>query len=291
MGFATVARILRPELPEAAPLDLANLGSPRTADLFGNLLPYLDDLVSAWEIYLGCGGFPVAVAARRQGRPIPEQFIGALFDVVQRDAFIRSSLPESVTIALLDRIARGLCSPFNVTSAARDIGLTNDAMTRRVDDLRNSYLVWTCSQTSETSWLPRHGSMSKLYFVDPVHARIANHRNSGYAEPDLTALVEQQIGMALRRRLDATSPGRWAEHDQILHVRTRSRKEIDFVGPDLGRIAIESKYTESGAWRADAATVVSSDYFGILTTRNVLDTAQPGAWAVPAAMFAFLVDT
>jgi uncharacterized protein len=291
MGFRTAARILRPELPVVASIDLADLASRSTADRFSYLLPYLDDLVSAWETYLGCGGFPVAIAARRNGEETPEQFIEALFDVVQRDAFIRSSLSGSVTTALLNRIVLGLCSPLNTSTAARDIGLTNDTLTRRVNDLLDAYLVWNCPQADEASLIPRHGSMSKLYFVDPLHAHLANHRNPGYATPDLTAIVEQQIGMALRRRLDSSAPGRWAEHDQLLHARTRSRKEIDFVGPDFGRLAIESKYTESGSWRREAATVIASKYFGILTTRNVLDTGQSDAWAVPASMLAYLIDT
>jgi uncharacterized protein len=150
---------------------------------------------SAWEIYLGCGGFPVAVAARRNGEETPEQFIEALFDVVQRDAFIRSSLAESVTTALLNRIVMGLCSPFNTSTAARDLGLTNDTLTRRINDLLDAYLVWNCPQADEESWIPRHGSMSKVYFIDPIHVHLANHRNAGYAAPDVTALVEQQIGM------------------------------------------------------------------------------------------------
>lgn len=291
MGFATAARILRPELPVTDHLGAADLGSPSAADRFAGLIPYLDDLVLAWETYLACGGFPVAVAARRRGDATPPQFNDSLFDVIQRDAFIRSSLSESVTTALLNRIAVGLCSPFSISNAARDLGLTNDTMARRIDDLLDAYLVWNCPQAGDTSWIPRHGSMSKLYFVDPLHAALANNRNAGYTKPDLTAVVEQQLGMALRRRLDLSAPGRWAEHDQILHVRTATRKEIDFVGPDLGQIAIESKYTESGAWRGEAATVIASEYFGILATRNVLNTQQGDAWAVPAAMLAYLIDT
>jgi uncharacterized protein len=291
MGFATAARMLRPDLPVVDPIEIADLGLRRTADRFADVLPYLDDLVNAWEIYLTCGGFPVAIAARRRGRPVPEQFNDALFDVVQRDAFIRSSMSESESIALLNRLVLGLCSPFNISNAAEDIGLTNDTMTRRVRDLLDAYLVWTCPQADDTSWIPRHGSMSKLYFIDPLQAHLANHRNAAYAAPDPTALVEQQIGMALRRRLDASAPGRWAEHDQILHVRTRTRKEIDFVGPELGRVAIESKYTESGSWRGEAATVVASKYFGIVTTRNVLDLGRSDVWAVPAALLAYLIDT
>jgi uncharacterized protein len=291
MGFTTAARILRPELPKVDHVGPADLGSRSAAERFADLIPYLDDLVMTWETYLTCGGFPVAVAARRQGQPTPPQFNDALFDVIQRDAFIRSSLSESVTTALLNRVAVGLCSPFNISSAARDLGLTNDTMARRIDDLLDAYLVWNCPQADDRSWIPRHGSMSKLYFVDPLHAQMANYRNAGYAPPDLTALVEQQLGMALRRRLDRSAPGRWAEHDQILHVRTSTRKEIDFIGPDLGRLAIESKYTQSGSWRGEAATVIASKYFGVLATRNVLDTDDDKAWAVPAAMLAYLIDT
>lgn len=291
MGFATAARILRPDLPVSENLGLADLGSRTAADQFADLIPYLDDLVVSWETYLQCGGFPVAVAARRRGEQTPQQFDDALFDVIQRDAFIRSSLSESVTTALLNRIAVGLCSPFNISNAARDIGLTNDTMARRIDDLLDAYLVWNCPQADDASWIPRHGSMPKLYFVDPLHARLANHRNPGYAQPDLTAVVEQQLGMALRRRIDTSAPGRWAEHDQILHLRTSARKEIDFVGPDLGRFAVESKYTESGSWRGEASTVIASGYFGLLATRNVLDTGSADAWAVPAAMLAYLIDT
>jgi hypothetical protein len=43
--------------------------------------------------------------------------------------------------------------------------------------------------------------------------------------------------------------------------------------------------------RGETATVVASKYFGIVTTRNVLDLGQSDAWAVPAALLAYLIDT
>jgi hypothetical protein len=52
------------------------------------------------------------------------------------------------------------------------------------------------------------------------------------------------------------------------------------------------KYIETGRWRGEAVTVNASDWAGVLTTRNVLDCADPaGAWAVPAGILAALVDT
>jgi hypothetical protein len=43
--------------------------------------------------------------------------------------------------------------------------------------------------------------------------------------------------------------------------------------------------------RDEAASVVASKYFGIVTTRNVLDLGRSDVWAVPAALLAYLIDT
>jgi hypothetical protein len=100
-----------------------------------------------------------------------------------------------------------------------------------------------------------------------------------------------QVGMALRRA--AFADGRaWTADEVIFYYRTKSRKEIDFVGEPLSGTAVEGKYTETGRWRGEAATVVHSDWAGILTTRNVLDCADPAdPWAVPAGIFTALIDT
>jgi len=76
-------------------------------------------------------------------------------------------------------------------------------------------------------------------------------------------------------------------------VRTPARKEIDFVAEVLAGAAIEGKYVEGGRWQGDAATVDASEWSGLLVTRNVLNTRADDdhAWAVPAGILAFLVDT
>ena len=47
---------------------------------------------------------------------------------------------------------------------------------------------------------------------------------------------------------------------------------------------------EDGGWLGEALTVEASEWRGILTTRNVLDLSDDGAWAVPCGVFAYLVD-
>lgn len=99
-----------------------------------------------------------------------------------------------------------------------------------------------------------------------------------------------QLGNAIRRSVVTDHPEYLTDHF-VFHVRTASRKEIDFVSERLGGVALEGKYTE-GAWRSAAATVNASAWDGILLTRNVLDTADPdSAWAVPASVLAYVIDT
>lgn len=93
--------------------------------------------------------------------------------------------------------------------------------------------------------------------------------------------------------VEAVAPAAFAAFDQVLYERTPTRTEIDFVGPRLSPIAIEAKYSDTGGWAGEAATVNASEHHGLLATRGVLDTTAtaPGtAWAVPAAFLAYSID-
>ena len=76
----------------------------------------------------------------------------------------------------------------------------------------------------------------------------------------------------------------------MLHHRSNTRREIDFVGPAFGGIAIESKFVD-GRWQRDAQTLAASGWRGIVATRSELDlTGSRDVVAVPTAMLAWLVD-
>jgi hypothetical protein len=44
--------------------------------------------------------------------------------------------------------------------------------------------------------------------------------------------------------------GTWTDFDALMHYRSTTRSEIDFVGPWLARVPFEMKYTD-GAWRRE----------------------------------------
>lgn len=291
IGFRTFARLLVPELAGLPQLPVGRLHTREAAEAYHAALPWLDDLVRLWEVYLQYGGFPAAVAAARQAQPVPGWFVDDLFSVLHRDAFAASRLSESRTSALVARLWASMGSPVNMSRIGTDVDVSHDAVARHIGYLRDSYLLWSCPQTADGTFISRERSPEKLYAIDPVIARLAHLRNPARADVDLTILAEMQVGMALRR---ATFAGGWpwTADEVIFYHRTKARKEIDFVGEPLAGSAVEGKYTETGKWRGEAGTIEASDWPGVLTTRNVLDCSEPdGAWAVPAALLAALVDT
>lgn len=287
IGFRTFARLLQPNLPLAEPVPLSHL---RDRSSYMSLLAWLDDLVRLWELYLRSGGFPVSVAAAKAGEPVPGWFVDDVFSVIFGDAFSASRLSVTTTMALVARLVEGIGSPANLNAVGSDVGVSQEVVSRHVRYLRDAYLLWHCPQKSERYWTPRLRAQDKLYPVDPVIARLPFLRNSARSDVDPSVLTEMLIGMAIHRAAYGAGQ-RWADDQFLFFARTPARKEIDFVGEPLAGVAIESKYVESGTWKSAAATVEASPWKGLLVTRNVLDCRGAEAWAVPAGILAYLVDT
>jgi uncharacterized protein len=291
IGFRTFVHLLLPEPPAHVPrLPLADLHTSVADDAYRALLPWLGDLARLWDLYLMYGGFPVAVAAAKRGVPIPPGFLDDVFDVIYRDAFADSRLSRTSAMTLVARVMEGMGSPINHVKVATDAEVTSPTATRHVNYLRDGYLAWSCPQKVDGSWLALPKAQPKVYAIDPVVARLPFLRNGERPDIDPTVINEMMLGVALRRA--ALAAGQECGSDEFLfYHRTPSRKEIDFVSSLLGGAAIEGKFT-SGSWRREAATVEASPWRGILATVDVLETDDTSAaWAVPAGILAYLVDT
>lgn len=292
IGFRTFVKLVSShppaeEAPPLEPLTVADLTPARLRDAAYRLAPWLHMLAEAWEDYLHVGGFPLAVTAHIRSR-LPDQSLSlALRAVISGDAFQRARLSDLQTGEMLYRLARGLGSKFSAAGLARDIDVSPPTAQRRIDDLRESFIVWPVHQ--ETGLEPRLRAQEKIYFTDPAYARLAPGGGAGV--PDETALSEQQLGMALLRGSLRDGHGSYPAFDRVLHHRSATGAEIDFVGPDFGGVAIESKYVD-GRWRRTAGrTLAASPWRGLVATRSELDLDDPQTAAVPAAMLAWLIDT
>ena len=285
MGFRAFAERLEPptgNMPAVGPLQIADLAPPRLADAAMALVPWLDWLVAAWQTYLHVGGFPAALAGHLRRREVPPEFLGSLLDVIHGDAFRNADWSRPQTTALLLRLAQGLCSPVNYSAIADDLALAQPTVRRRLDELRDAFVVWPCHR--EARLLPKLNARAKIYFSDPAYAALSP------VPADDSQLSEQQLGMALLRCRERARPGSYLEFADVLHHRSNTRREIDFVGPAFGGIAIESKFVD-GRWQRDAQTLAASGWRGIVATRSELDlTGSRDVVAVPTAMLAWLVD-
>ena len=285
MEFRTFMRLVadEPVGTDIGPLRAADLTPRLLTDAAHALAPWLHALVDAWEGYLLAGGFPAAVASYIAAREVAPPLVRGLVDVVHGDAFRRADWSRAQTAAFMRRIGQGLCAPVNISAVADNIGVSSSSVRRRLDELREAFVVWPCYR--EDALRPKLSAQAKVYFTDPVYARLEVD-----VPPDASVLSEQQLGMALWRSFERDRAGSYLGFDRVLYHQTRTRKEIDFVGPDLGGWAIESKYVD-GRWRRDAQTLSASGWRGIVTTRSELNLDDPEVAAIPVALLAWLLDS
>ena len=285
MGFRSFARLATGRgLPEEVDrLRIADLTASRLSAAAYETAPWLHTLAEAWEDYLQVGGFPAAVAGFLTSPVAAPTLEAELLRVISGDAFSRSRISDLQTNALLGRLTKGLCSLVNVADLSRELELSQPTVQRRIDDLREAFVLWPAPR--ERNELPYLRARQKLYFTDPIYTRLVPG-----ARLDLTVLSEQQLGMTLLRNLERDHPGSYVQFDRVLHHRSRTGAEIDFAGRDFGGAVIESKYVDGGWRRGAARTIKASGRRGIVATRTEINLEDPEVCAVPTAVLAWLLD-
>lgn len=283
------------------PFAVADLTHPTLVDAVRVLAPWVHQLVDAWEIYLTVGGFPQAVAVHEGESGTSRGAFSAAFsagfdvglrqalkqsllDVIHGESFRKAAWSLTQTGAFVQRLAKGIASPTNCHDIATDIGASANTVRRRIDALRESFVVWPCHR--EHDLRPALRSQEKTYFTDPIYSYLsplARHST------DFGPMSEQQLGIALVRSFARTDPSGYLNFDAVLHHKTPTRKEIDFVGPGFEDLAIESKYVDGDRWRRATRTMRASRWRGIVATRTALDLRDPEVMAVPTAVLAWLI--
>jgi predicted AAA+ superfamily ATPase len=291
MSFRSFCRALRmSDLPEPDPIAPRDFASAAVDDAVAELLPWLDDLVSLWAIYCRAGGFPRAVADQVASGDVGADFSTALWDVVHGDALQTDDFTGAQSLRLLVRLSKNLASPVNMSAVAEDVGVvSHQTAGRRVKALVDSYLAWPCHKRGDHN-LPHLAAQSKIYFTDPLIARLASLRADQVGEPDPSQLSEQQLGIALVLAVAEGDPTRYADFSSVMYARTAGGNEVDFCGRPLGGVAFEGKYVDDKLGHETRALRALFDA-GVLATRAVLDTRDDGVRAIPAAFIGYLLRT
>ncbi|HEY7831855.1 MAG TPA: AAA family ATPase [Solirubrobacteraceae bacterium] len=288
MGFRRFAQAMGlGELPRPDAVRARDFMSPEVDAAFTRLLPWLDALLSTWELYLRVGGFPRAVSDQLAHGDVREDFLRALWDVTAGEALRGAGASPAQVQAMLARLTRGLASPLAIESLRGDIGVESPHTAKaRLQDLVFAYLAWPCHRREGNT--PKLSAQSKYYFIDPLLARLASLRSQGaLAEADASVLSEQQLGIELLRNIEREQPGSYAHFSDVMYQKT-SGKEVDFCGPRFGGLGFEGKYIDAG-WKREALTIRAALGAGVLATRGLLDTSGE-VWAVPAPFIAWMLN-
>lgn len=290
MPFVEWVRARGADNPLPSPgLSPAELADPDQLDqAIDRIRPWIPDLIDHWDDYLQVGGYPRAVAADLgDGQGREPALTGALWDVIHGDAFGDARLTHTQTQAILRRLTASISSLLSARAVARDADISDRTARKRLDALRRAFVAFPVHR--EQGLAPKPRSQSKWYFTDPALSRLAAERGAG-SPPDRTALAEQQLALALLRRLEAETPGAAIHHDRLLYYRSSSGAEIDFMAQDFAGTCVESKYVDDRWGQAFKTVAASGQSPGFVVTRSGLQKHDDG-WAIPAGVFVHLIGS
>lgn len=287
MSFADFAGAVAEDLPQSPGLDVSELADyAQIQAIVSEYRPSVVTLVESWDEYLRVGGYPQAVAARiSRSEEAEESLLESLWDGIHGEAFAGSGLTQTQTEAILRGLTSSLSSLLSVHALAKAVGIANQTAEQRLDALRRAFVAFPVHR--EQGRAPKPRSQSKWYLTDPILARLAPRFGAGTA-PDVSALSEQQVGLAILRALERRSPGAVIRHDRLLYYRSTTGAEIDFVSPDFMTTCVESKFVDRAWGRAFQTIEASGRSAGIVATRSGMQDHRAG-WALPAALIAYVL--
>jgi len=290
MGFRSFCRLVEPErdFPGFEPLPPREFAKTSWRTLAYELVPFLDDLVGLWELYLTVGGFPRAVWDYLVDGRVNPNFVQGLWQVVYGEALRVKSYPALQIQRMLSELAARLTAPTNFTQLAEDCGFADHSVaTDRCDDLVAAYMLWPCYKIGPAN-LPRLNAQRKFYFYDPLLARLANLLDERNRAPGFDALSEQQLGLLLLKASESEPVAPFVDYSKLMFMTTPSRSEIDFVGPAIEPAVFESKYIDSKKTAA-TATITAQKLPGIMASRAYFDPEASVPW-LPTALLAWMIE-
>jgi predicted AAA+ superfamily ATPase len=287
-GFRRFCRLTKlRDLPQVPVLRPADVFTSEGRGALDELQFFAEPLAGAWEDYLRVGGFPRAIRDFLESGDVSAAFARDVWDVIRGGVIREGRMSDGKILELLARLSESLSTPLNLNTVATQLDLgSHHRVTERVDDLVEGYMAWRCPQAGKDS--PSSRAARKLYFTDPLIARLPHLIDDQMHEPDVSQISEQQLGLALAQAIERHQPGSFSYGLRLQYLRSATRKEIDFVSPDFPGACFEGKYVDSG-WKQESATARANCARGVFATRRVHDLDNP-IWAVPAANLAYLLD-
>lgn len=175
------------------------------------------------------GGFPGALQDFLTGSRVQEGTIRLLWDVVAGD-LDRWGRDRLSGLKLLERTVRSLGSAVSWRTVAQDMGVASPETARDyVTLLAESFVLlvlYFWDRGGDGISLRKN---KKVYFTDPLFAAVPRILEPGVREPDLAALVENVVAMALYRSEEREPVESFSLPRSLFYWRSHGDREVDFL--------------------------------------------------------------
>lgn len=249
----------------------------------------LEALNDALADYLRCGGFPTPIDDRLREGEVSQRTLRTIWQAVAGD-LTKGGLKRETGLKLVERVALGLGSPFAWSSAAGDMDVHIDTAKRYVRFLTLGFTLLPLYFWDLSSARFNESKQRKVYFRDPILARLPEAARSTQRSIDEAGLVEGVVAEALYRAIPMSLLETLPLPRSIGYWKATSGREIDFLAdPTRDLLPVEVKWSDSSTAISNARRALGATFDrGIVLTRSVAETDHPLP-AIPVSVFLYLI--
>lgn len=263
------------ELPEST-LTPGEMLTPHGSQILKQLNLSQAELERAWRIYIDAGGFPAAVNNYMEHGEVRPETVEMLWDIIAGD--VRDlGRSDVATLKLLERVGRSLGAPLAWESLAEDMDATQPTARSYVEVLSESFMLLTVLTWDTSGKGLSARKQRKVYFIDPLLARVGPQLVPGSRLPAPDAVKENLVGIGLYR----AATDRLVQFNPLMGSlgfwRSGRGTEIDFVvaedvaGVRGDRIPIEVKGDSTRGISKARRSISPVFGRGIIVTNSLLD--------------------
>jgi predicted AAA+ superfamily ATPase len=250
-------------------------------------LVHLPVLQALFERYLQSGGFPAAVADEHTNGHVADGTLRMLWTLIENEVQ-RRRLDPVRAFRVIEHVVRALSHPTAWSSLAE----TLDADRRTAEDyarlLALMFVVLVLHRLDPRRSGPFLRAQRKLYLVDPLLVHLPHRLRQSSIPPNVPALVENAIIMALFRSEERPLVEEFAVPQALFYWKSKSGGEVDaLVGARRGT-PVEVKY-QNNVTKRDVAALTRSFKHGVVATKESLDLSDSNYPQIPAALLLWVL--
>ncbi len=249
---------------------------------------HLPMLQALFERYLHSGGFPTAVTDEHAHGHVSNQTLQMIWDLIENEVQRQRKDPV-LAYRTVEHVVRGLGSSTEWTSLGESLGADRRTAEDYARMLALMFSVLILHKLDPKRWGPQLRAQRKLYLVDPLLAYLPRRIRQVAVDPDVPALVENVVMMALFRSEERMLAEDFAVPQMLFYWKSQSGGEVDaIIGRTKQQSAIEVKY-KGDVRPKDIAALTRSFPRGVVTTRETFDLSNRNFPRIPVPLFLWVL--